>query len=176
MNKEALDAVLKAFEKLVEVELRTTDPARFQRIGKICVQAHTIAKMGNLRVAGVMDEVDLANDINGGLVDAEFGGQFPMNAPGRRLRAIGGFVGGEHVDQVDIFREVLALAQPVVKSFMAKTQRQEVDRLLDLRDRLVEAGRPTDAIDRQIDEAQIDKAARPETVVAEAVSVENVDA
>lgn len=163
MNKDALDTVLKSFEVLIAAELKAPDLMRFRRVAKICIQAHSLAQMGALRVEDQMEDPDLANDL--GMVDVNILGNNPMGMQGPLRRRINRpvFIGGnDHVDNVDLMREALALAAPLVKAVMAKKKDENAHRLLSLRDRLVEAGRPTDEIDKQIDKA-VAEAAKEDT-------------
>jgi hypothetical protein len=141
MEKVIIDGVLKAYESAIESELRSTDPLRFKRIAKMCYQAGEFAKMSILRAGPAMNEMQDDGVEYGDLLGGGMG-----RAPRVGLVGPGNF-------ETDIFREAIALAGPIFKSLVEKNKQQSLDRLLDLRERLVAIGKDTKAIDCQIEEA-----------------------
>lgn len=154
MKPEMLDQVLAGIDALIADELTTKDPGRYARIGKLCGHAHQLSQMGVTRVGDVRDQALAV--VNHG---PDYIGAVGYDALGADDAGLGNGLGGlvlpvpQHRfnggDATDMIREVVGALERFRQQVNPSTK--QLDRLLDIRDRLGELGRDTTVIDAKID-------------------------
>lgn len=141
MKQELVKTALDTLNAIMIDELSSNDPARYNRVARLCGQAHQLVKMSATRVADVRQ--DQIPGLIGGdgmmepplpLDDYENGGiAFPLM--GGRLNPI---LPRQPGDMADVLREMM-MALPQFNPELNNTTEKRVDRLqalLDVRERL----------------------------------------
>jgi hypothetical protein len=159
MNPDLVERVVRSYEELIADTLRRPERGKFKHISILCLQVRDLLEWNVTTVA----------DADGAMEDA---GALQVTRGGAAPRAgridIGNGVGliqqgmGMHLNDpiADTVRAVVGAMQPAVDVLTEKNRLTRDDgrldklqTLLDIRERLKDADRATEVIDRQIDAA-----------------------
>jgi hypothetical protein len=150
MRKDLVDATIKAIDAMIESELESTSVGRYGRIRFLCDTAGNLLQRAIARVGAA---VDLDNDPE--VLEQDAG----MLRLGRATPA---------TDLGELTREMISaltsMSKPRALPIPFTSPTDELMRLLDLRERLIACGRPTENVDKKI--ATIEESFDKEPIVS----------
>ena len=153
MDKTLTDAAVKAIDALIESELRTISPGRYERIIKLSRQAYALVQLSVTRVKDLARSPRNTVHIVDQDLDADEYEEVVEDAARMAVGRVGiAAGGGGGADNVDLLREVISGIQAFMPHAPAPPLPvDQLQGLLDLRERLVTANKNVEVVDRQID-------------------------
>jgi hypothetical protein len=139
MRVELIATILDSYASLIHETLDEGDPLRFERVVRLAKLAHQLHQQTSTRVG----EMKIGHE--GGLVhyDEDPEGNYVLGG-------LGNIAAGRPMHQADVIREVVGAFHPIIRVYLEREQETRLNKLFDLRARMVEAKQDVTTIDERI--------------------------
>jgi hypothetical protein len=137
MKTELIDNILSGYAEIIRDLLDSDDRLRFERIVRIAKLAHQLHQQTAMRVG----EMKIGREPGIVHVDDDPEGGYILNAGG---------LGGRVPHQNDVIREVVGAFHPIIRIYMEREQETRLNKLFDLRERIIAAEQDSTVVDERI--------------------------